>query len=272
MIKVNCEAYAQEILDNVKAIPNKRKLTIITVGDNPASESYVKGKVKDCEYCGISYEHIKIPFDGDLNKANVSLDNAITKANHDNSVCGIIVQLPLPKGMDEDFFTDMVKSSKDVDGFKSDSPFNPCTPEGIVYVMKKEFGETLNGIDVLLIGKGKLVGKPLINMLLDEGCTLTICHSKTSYLNSYIEEYHDCIITAVGIPNLVDCRHIDSSVKLVIDAGVNRVDGKLCGDVCNYDGGYEFQCYTPVPKGIGLMTRAMLMKHVGDASKNGGIN
>lgn len=250
---IDCKKYANDILEQVKSVPNKKALTILTVGDNPASKSYVKGKIKDCEYCGVPYEHIQC-FDD-------TLAWNIHKANCNDDVSGIIVQLPLPKGMDEQFYTDQVLITKDVDGFKHNSPFKPCTPEGIMYILEKELGD-LTGKTALVIGRGKLVGEPITKMLIDANCTVTVAHSKTKGLHGLIGLHHDIVITAVGKPKLVNLKWC--SANIVIDVGVNRDEnGKLCGDCYNFDpdDGSNMKV-TPVPGGIGLMTRAMLMKHV----------
>lgn len=143
---IDCKQYANEILEQVKATPNKKALTILTVGEDPASKSYVKGKIKDCEYCGVPYEHIQCVDD--------TLAWNIHKANCNDDVSGIIVQLPLPKWMDEQFYTDQVLVTKDVDGFKHNSPFKPCTPEGIMYILEKELGD-LTGKTALVIGRDR---------------------------------------------------------------------------------------------------------------------
>ena len=250
---IDCKQYANEILEQVKATPNKKALTILTVGEDPASKSYVKGKIKDCEYCGIPYEHIQCVDD--------TLSWNIHKANCNDDVSGIIVQLPLPKGMDEQFYTDQVLITKDVDGFKHNSPFKPCTPEGIMYILEKELGD-LTGKTALVIGRGKLVGEPITKMLIDANCTVTVAHSKTKDLHGLLGMHHDIVITAVGKPNLVNLKWCSANV--VIDVGVNRDEnGKLCGDCYNFDPSDDSNIkVTPVPGGIGLMTRAMLMKHV----------
>lgn len=253
MIYIDCKKYANEILEQVKAVPNKKALTILTVGEDPASKSYVKGKIKDCEYCGIPYEHIQCVDD--------TLAWNIHKANCNDDVSGIIVQLPLPEGMDEQFYTDQVLITKDVDGFKHNSPFKPCTPEGIMYILEKELGD-LTGKTALVIGRGKLVGEPIAKMLIDANCTVTVAHSKTKNLHGLLGLHHDIVITAVGKPNLVNLKWCSANV--VIDVGVNRDEhGKLCGDCYNFDPSDDSNIkVTPVPGGIGLMTRAMLMKHV----------
>lgn len=257
MIKIDCKKYADEILESVRNQQISKSLLILTAGDDPASAAYVKGKMKDCERCGIPVNQIRVDNEYDLGWE-------IGKANMNDDVGGIIVQLPLPEGFDEEWCLEQVSSKKDVDGFTQNSPFLPCTPEGILYILEKEFPEGLSGKNVLLIGKGKLVGKPLINLLLDRGCTLTIAHSKTKGLNGILTNYHDIVITGVGKPKLVNLRWV--SAKVVIDAGINRdAEGKLCGDCFGFnpDDGFTMRV-TTVPKGIGLMTRAMLMKHMGE--------
>ena len=249
---IDCKKYANEILDEVKAVPNKKTLTILTVGDDPASLSYVKGKIKDCEYCGIPYKHIKC--------LKNELEWNIHAANNDDSVGGIIVQLPLPKGMDEKFYTDMVLVTKDVDGFKQNSPFKPCTPEGIMYILEKELGD-LTGKRALVIGRGKLVGEPIAKMLLDANCTVTVAHSKTADLHWELQNA-EIVISAVGKSNTVDLGYCWNA-EVVIDVGVSRDEnGKLCGDCYNFMDTGDGTNVTPVPGGIGLMTRAMLMKHM----------
>lgn len=253
-MKIDCARYADEILNSVKECENKKRLVILSVGDNPASKSYVKGKIKDCERCDIPYQYSNITDD---ENRDFALHDAIRRANGDDMVGGIIVQLPLPEGMNETFFTNCVKSAKDVDGFKSDSPFSPCTPEGIVIVLKKELGN-LEGRDVLVIGKGKLVGKPLVPMLMDEHCTVTVAGSRTKNLSELCSRKWDAIVTAVGKANLLDLSTVNAEV--VVDAGITRNEqGKLCGDCC---GDNENVRYTTVPGGVGLMTRAVLMSHM----------
>jgi methylenetetrahydrofolate dehydrogenase (NADP+)/methenyltetrahydrofolate cyclohydrolase len=253
---IDCAKYANEILEQVKTVPNKKKLAILTVGNNPASASYVKGKIKDCEYCGIPYQHIMI---GDTPSAGSELFTEINLLNADDSVGGIIVQLPLPN-LPESFYVDQVRIDKDVDGFRANSPFKPCTPEGIMYILNKELGD-LTGKKALVIGRGKLVGEPIAKMLLDANCTVTVAHSKTNDLYWELQNA-DIIISAVGRQNTIDLGWCWNA-EIVIDVGVNRDEhGKLCGDCYNFNDTDNGLKVTPVPGGIGLMTRAMLMKHV----------
>lgn len=251
---INCQKYAQEILDEVKAIPDKKKLIIFTAGDNPASASYVKGKIKDCEYCGVPYEHIKV-------QTQDELATLIKRKCMTSTTGGIIIQLPLPDGWDEEYFTNLVPPILDVDGFVKGSHFKPCTPEGIIYLLKKELGD-LTGKTALVIGRGKLVGEPVAKMLIDANCTVTVAHSKTKDLHGLLGLHHDIIIAAVGKPKFINLKWCSANV--VIDVGVNRNENsKLCGDCYNFDPDDDSDMkVTPVPGGIGLLTRAMLMKHV----------
>ena len=216
--------------------------------------SYIRGKKKDCERVGFGFKHYAFA-DGDPEEEVAS---CIAKLNRDPGVTGIILQLPVPNGYDADWLAGMIDKSKDVDGLNANSPFKPCTPEGIVYLLKKELGE-LTGKHAVIIGRGKLVGKPRAKMLLDEDMTVTVCHSKTTDFDlDRLVLNADAIIVAVGIPehfvfDVIGCNTV------VVDSGVNRDEnGKLCGDVL-----YSFSSKTtPVPGGVGLLTRAMLIKHV----------
>ena len=260
MQHINCEQYAQEILDRVKAVPNKKKLVILTAGENPASQSYVKGKIKDCEYCGIPCEHIKA-------NTQEELLMAIVENREDSDVGGMIVQLPLPNGWDEKFFTGLVPPHLDVDGFVTGSHFKPCTPEGIMYLLRKELGD-LTGKTALVIGRGKLVGEPLAKMLLDADCTVTVAHSKTKSLHNLLHDY-EIIVSAVGKPRTVDLWHCWCA-EAVVDCGVSRDEnGKLVGDCFGFTKDWTISNpkVTPVPGGVGLLTRAMLMAHVGGTGR-----
>lgn len=263
---VDCKKYAQDILDKVKAAPRKKKLAIITVGEDEASKSYVKGKMKDCEYCGISVEHIKLE---DNENAKHELIYNIIRKNRDVSVAGIIVQLPLPNWMgDSKKYTDMIEPHKDVDGFRKDSPFKPCTPKGIMYLLEKELGD-LTGLNALVIGRSDIVGKPLAKMLLDKDCTVTVAHSKTDRY-WLLRHLHDAsiVISAVGKPEFLDLGDCWDG-EIVVDVGINRDEnGKLCGDCCEFDEeDSPMLKVTPVPGGVGLLTRAMLMQNVLEASE-----
>lgn len=257
---VDVKCYAQAILATVKAAPKRGALWILTMGDDPASASYVKGKIKDCEACGVPYEHIKVT-------STQELALQIFTGNHNASVGGIIVQLPLPDGIDAEMFTGMVWASKDVDGFREDSEHDECTPEGIMHLLHNELGD-LTGKRALVIGRGALVGIPMVARLLASDCTVTVAHSKTKDLDALLLN-NDIIISAAGKARLVDLKKCNA--EIVIDVGVNRDEnGKLCGDCYNFDEDYTWSGrhtkVTPVPGGIGLMTRAMLMSHMIDTT------
>lgn len=248
---IDCKKYADEILDSVTGFGH---LAVISVGNDPASQSYIKGKKKDCERVGFGFEHHQFP--EDVRWADLAI--AIGRLNNRDDVTGIIVQLPLPDHLNSESICDLVFPDKDVDGFRSDSLFKPCTPEGIVYLLKKELGE-LAGRHAVIIGRGKLVGKPLAKMLLAEDMTVTVCHSKTPIIDVYnLSADSDAIIVAAGVPEHFSF-HMLPAKTVVIDCGIHRKStGKLCGDVLYAD----TERITPVPGGVGLLTRAMLMKHV----------
>lgn len=255
MIKIDCKKYADDILDRVSKLEDKNDLMIITTDHDPASQAYVRGKIKDAERCGISV--IKEV----VTKAS-ELIRAIWYGNRDPQVGGIIVQLPLPDNFgefDEEHYTNLVSDDKDVDGFKDDSPFDPCTPEGIMYILRNELGD-LTGKTALVIGRGKLIGIPMIAKLVAADCTVTIAHSKTRNLEQMLDCF-DIIVCGAGIPGLVDLKKCDA--EIVIDAGISTINDKLHGDCRNFDpaDGSDMKVAT-LPNGIGLMTRAVLMAHV----------
>ena len=170
---------------------------------------------------------------------------------------GIIVQLPLPDHIRKESVISHIPSEKYVDGFRKDSEYAPCTPLGIIEILKRYVN--LTGKDCLIINRSDIVGKPLVNLLLDEDATVTIAHSKTQNLKEKIKQA-DIVITAVGIPNFITKDMIMDN-KIYIDVSMNKVDGKLCGDISK--DAYDCNALiTPVPGGIGLLTRAMLLKNV----------
>lgn len=260
MRHIDCKKYSDEILEDAKQVSHSKTLAIVSVGNDAASQSYIKGKIKDCQYCGIPYVHIKVD-PSPISSKQLELEQVLNSLAQDSGVGAIILQLPLPKHWDEDFFLSLIPSGKDVDGFSRYSPFEPCTPEGVVYILKKELGN-LEGKSALIIGRGKLVGLPLIHILLDEDCTVSIAHSKSKEQEVFYGTEYDIVICAAGCPNLLDLSKLRGE-PIVIDVGVNRVDGKLQGDCFGFtDNEKPNLRVTPVPKGIGLITRAMLMKHV----------
>ncbi|WP_347862774.1 bifunctional methylenetetrahydrofolate dehydrogenase/methenyltetrahydrofolate cyclohydrolase FolD [Salimicrobium sp. PL1-032A] len=245
------------------------KLSVIIIGDDPASKSYVKGKQKASN---------KIGMDADLWEYDSSLSEAelldkIKELNDDSEVHGILVQLPLPDHIDEQKVIEAIDPSKDVDGFHPISvgkmmtgqdTFLPCTPHGII-VMLERSGIQIEGKHAVILGRSNLVGKPVGQLLLNKNATVTYCHSRTENLKE-ITTQADILIVAVGRPSIISSEDIKEGAA-VIDVGVNRVDGKLTGDV-DFDSAKEVASYlTPVPKGVGPMTITMLLYNTIEAAK-----
>ncbi|CAG9623179.1 bifunctional methylenetetrahydrofolate dehydrogenase/methenyltetrahydrofolate cyclohydrolase FolD [Sutcliffiella rhizosphaerae] len=246
-------------------------LAVILVGDDPASQSYVKAKQKACEEAGIKSILEKYP----STITQKELLERITFFNNDASVHGILVQLPLPRHIDELAVIEYISPNKDVDGFHpvnvgkmmiNQKAFLPCTPYGIVEMIKS-LNISISGKHVVVIGRSNIVGKPVGQLLLNEDATVTYCHSKTKDLAS-ITKQADILIAAVGRPKLIGPDYVKEGA-IVIDVGVNRLEtGKLCGDV-NFDQVKEKASYiTPVPGGVGPMTITMLLQNTLESAQN----
>ena len=260
MQKIDVKSMANQILDHVASVPNKMKsLLILYAGDDPASASYMRGKIKDCNRCGIPYMQVRVHDQEDLLEM-------IHAGNEDDTVGGIMVQLPLPFGFNEEEAIAAIDPKKDVDGFTPNSPFSPCTPEGIVYIMHKELGEDLSGKRALIVGRGKLVGRPLYEMLqYTENMSVMQVGSSEKQLDEIVRGLEwstwDCIVTATGKADLILLESAES--KIVIDAGITRSNGHITGDCYGFSDAYkETMRVTTVPGGVGLMTRAILMLHM----------
>ena len=245
-------------------------LAVILVGDNPASKVYVNSKSKDCIELGMHSEQITLP--GETTEAE--LLELIDKLNNDKSINGILVQLPLPKHINEKSIINAIHPSKDVDAFHpenvgkimtGDYEFLPCTPAGVMDLIDLS-GIDLCGKNCVVVGRSNIVGKPQAMMLLHKNATVTICHSKTQNLNEICKNA-DVLVAAVGKANLIGKDAVKEGA-VVIDVGMNRnAEGKLCGDV-NFEQVYDIASYiTPVPGGVGPMTRATLMRNTVTAAK-----
>ncbi len=245
-------------------------LSVILVGDHPASQSYVKAKQKACEEIGI--RSILLTFPADICES--FLLEQIARLNEDRSVHGILVQLPLPKQIDELHVIEAIAPEKDVDGFHplnigrmmtGQRTFLPCTPYGILY-MVQSLQVDVAGKHVVVVGRSNIVGKPVGQLFLREHATVTYCHSRTNDLAA-ITSQADILIVAVGKPKLITSQHVKEGA-IVIDVGVNRLEnGKLCGDV-DFDDVKEVASYiTPVPKGVGPMTITMLLNNTIQAAR-----
>ena len=262
-----------EIKDELKAKVSKMKvkptLVVISVGDNPASKVYVGQKEKAANYIGLNYVHKHYDSISDD-----ELIKVIDKLNQDKSVNGIIVQLPLPDGMNETKIVNTIVPEKDVDGLtylnaglllNNNTSLVSCTPKGIMELLKRERVD-LVGANAVVIGRSILVGKPMMNLLINANATVTMCHSKTKDL-SKITRKADILVVAIGKKHFVT-KDMVKRGAVVIDVGINRIDGKLYGDV-DYDNVYsKVKKITPVPGGVGPMTVVMLMKNVCEAYEN----
>ncbi|MGM2750051.1 bifunctional methylenetetrahydrofolate dehydrogenase/methenyltetrahydrofolate cyclohydrolase FolD [Bacillus cereus group sp. Bce019] len=249
-------------------------LAVILVGEDPASRSYVKGKEKGCEQVGIYSELIELPETITEERLLAEID----RLNGDDRINGILVQLPLPKHIEEKAIIERISPEKDVDGFHPISvgrmmtgqdTFLPCTPHGIVELVK-ETNLDISGKHVVVIGRSNIVGKPVGQLFLNENATVTYCHSKTQNMKE-LSKLADILIVAVGRPKMITVDYIKEGA-VVIDVGVNRLEtGKLCGDV-DFDNVLDVAGYiTPVPKGVGPMTITMLLHNTVESAKRAGV-
>ncbi|MBO7531292.1 MAG: bifunctional methylenetetrahydrofolate dehydrogenase/methenyltetrahydrofolate cyclohydrolase FolD, partial [Lachnospiraceae bacterium] len=237
-------------------------LAVILVGEDPASQVYVKNKKKACEYCGIRSLSYELPADTSEEK----LLELIGELNDREDVNGILVQLPLPKGMDEDKVLDAISPDKDVDGFHpvnvgklsiGKKGFVSCTPAGVIQLLKRS-GIEISGKECVVVGRSNIVGKPMSMLLLKENGTVTVCHSRTRDLRE-VTGRADILVVAIGKPKFIDASYVKDGA-VVIDVGIHRgEDGKLCGDVDYASVEPIASAITPVPGGVGPMTIAKLM-------------
>lgn len=255
------KAEIEEIRKTGKRVP---KLAVILVGDNPASQVYVRNKEKACTYVGM--ESLRINKDATLSEEE--LLKLIDELNHDDGVDGILVQLPLPKTIDEEKVLKAIAPEKDVDGFHpaniaklflNEEGFIPCTPYGMM-VMLEEIGYDLDGKEVVVVGRSNIVGKPVALLALHHNATVTIAHSHTKNLQE-VTSRADVLIAAIGKAKFFTADYVKEGA-VVLDVGMNRDEnGKLCGDVDFDDVKEKVSAITPVPGGVGPMTIAMLMKN-----------
>ena len=247
-----------------KKAGRKAGLAVIIVGENPASKIYVRNKISACEKVGFNSETIRL--DESISEENLLLE--IEKLNNDDNIDGILVQLPLPKHINELEVINAISAEKDVDGFHTtnigkmtigdETGFLPCTPAGVIQ-MFEEYNIDLEGKDVLVIGQSNIVGKPMTLLLIKKRATVQVCNSKTKNLSEKLQK-SDVVVAAAGSPKLVKASDVKEGV-VVIDVGINRVDGKLCGDVDFDEVSKKASFITPVPGGVGPMTIAMLIKN-----------
>lgn len=245
-------------------------LAVVLVGDDPASKVYVGNKEKACQAMGFHSEVHRLPAE----TPQADLLALIERLNGDPAIHGILVQLPLPKHIDEKAVIDAIRVDKDVDGFHPVSTGNlmigddsllPCTPAGCIELLKRT-GIEIAGKHAVVIGRSNIVGKPAAMLLLREHATVTICHSRTANLEE-IARQADILVVAIGKPKAIDARYVKPGA-VVLDVGVNRLpDGKLAGDV-DFESASEVAGWiTPVPGGVGPMTITMLLRNTLTAAK-----
>ncbi|WP_027955440.1 bifunctional methylenetetrahydrofolate dehydrogenase/methenyltetrahydrofolate cyclohydrolase FolD [Halobacillus kuroshimensis] len=245
------------------------KLVVVIIGEDPASKSYVKGKQRASEKIGMDSDLIELSEE----TSEQELLDLIHRLNQDDTVHGILVQLPVPEHISDQKIIEAIDPGKDVDGFHPENAgrmltgqdtFFPCTPYGIM-VMLERAAIDVEGKHAVIIGRSNLVGKPVGQLLLNKNATVTHCHSRTKDLKSHTKQA-DILIVAAGRPGLVSGEHVKEGA-VVIDVGVNRVDGKLTGDV-DFESAKEVASHiTPVPKGVGPMTITMLLHNTIKAAK-----
>ena len=262
--KLTASYIRKYIADEVRKINDEVTLALIMVGDNPASHVYVRNKVKACEEVGIIVRDYFL----DENISQKEILDIINKCNADDSVNGILVQLPLPSHIDEKTVINTIHPNKDVDGltlfnqgklFMNEDCLVPATPKGIITLLKRYYVD-ITGKNVVIVGRSNLVGKPLAMLFLQENATVTIAHSKTANLKE-VTKKADILVSAVGKAKLITADMVKRDA-VVVDVGTNRFDGKLCGDV-DYENVVDVASYiSPVPGGVGPMTIASLLENV----------
>lgn len=248
-----------ELIDDEQRVPH---LAVILVGSDPASQTYVKNKAKACQKNGL----LSSVYELEAKTTQEELIEAIHFLNQDDEVDGILVQLPLPKHIDEISVINAIDPSKDVDGLHpvnagrlslNQEGFVPCTPKGIMTLLK-HYDINVSGKEVVIVGRSHLVGKPLSQLMLNENATVTVCHSKTKDLKSHTTKA-DILVVAIGRQEFIHDEYVKEGAVLV-DVGINRDEYGIHGD-CDESAYQKASYYTPVPKGVGPMTIAMLIEN-----------
>lgn len=268
--KALAEKVKAQIREKVSKLRRQPGLAVILVGDNPASQVYVRNKERDCAQCGIMCYDYHLPQDA----SQEDVLDLVEKMNNYGAVDGILVQLPLPEQIDERVVLEAIAPDKDVDAFHPENVgrimqgqayYKPCTPAGVMEILH-EYGIDPAGKHCVVVGRSNIVGKPMAMLLLHENATVTICHSRTPDLKAQCLQA-DILVSAVGKTGLITADMVKPGA-VVIDVAMNRNEaGKLCGDV-DFAAVSQVASYiTPVPGGVGPMTRAMLMENTYKAAK-----
>lgn len=262
--KLTASYVRKQVAEQVRKLNDKVSLALIMVGNNPASSVYVRNKQKACDEVGINVESYFL----DENTSQKELLNIIEACNNNPNINGILVQLPLPSHIEEKTIVDAIDPEKDVDGLNmvnqgklmvGEEGLVPATPLGVITLLKSNNIEIASK-NVVVVGRSKLVGKPLAMLFLKENATVTIAHSKTANLKD-VTKKADIVVSAVGKPKFITGDMIKREA-IVVDVGINRLDGKLCGDV-DFETVSEVAGFiTPVPGGVGPMTIATLLENI----------
>lgn len=271
---INCKVIAEEILTEARAEVEKiieqtgeaPRLAVIIVGNDPASQVYVRNKIRRCEAVGI--ESTTLHFSEEMTEDNLICQ--ITALNHDKDIHGILVQMPLPKHINEDKIINTIYPDKDVDGLHPQNQarllnnveprLDPCTPAGVMRILDHVHPEGVEGKHAVVIGRSRLFGKPMAQLLQNANATVTVCHSRTEAIEHHTWEA-DIVISAIGSPHKFDDYYFMGPTT-AIDVGINRLeDGKIVGDIDTEDvlRNSSNVDITPVPGGVGILTTAMLM-------------
>lgn len=271
LISQNIKDELKEEVEKLKKAGKSGSLAVIQVGNDPASSIYVKNKKKACEYIGIG----SVSYELSENTSEKELLEIIDDLNKNNEIIGILVQLPVPKHIDEDKIIRAISPKKDVDGFHvenvgalciGEKGFVSCTPAGVIQLLKRSNVE-ISGKHCVVIGRSNIVGKPMSLLMLRENATVTICHSKTTNIKEICKQA-DILIVAIGKPRFINSEYVKEGA-VVIDVGIHRDENnKMCGDVDFENVKDMVSKITPVPGGVGPMTIAMLMNNCVEAIKN----
>lgn len=261
-MKIDCKTIAERMKEEIKkkCAGKGLRFGIVQVGDNPASNAYIKGKMKDCAEVGIEASVFKY-YEG---ISQESLREKITFLVNSNTLDALIIQLPLPEQLCLEGLVDLIPAKMDVDNLKGTSPFIPATPKGILMLLDY-LGEDLCGKHLVMIGRSRIVGEPMAALATGRNATVSICHSKTppNVLKELCRSA-DIIVSAVGKRDFIEKDMINTAKRqLLLDVGINRNDeGKLCGDANSEIYDIDTLGYTPVPGGLGLMTRVGLLENI----------
>ena len=270
VVAAEVKAGVAEGVKELEAAGRTVRLDVVLVGDDPASATYVSGKEADAEEVGMASKVHRFP----ASVGQEKLAALVEELNEDEAVSGFIVQLPLPEGLDPQPLISSIRPEKDVDGLNPESAGRlsmglpsllPCTPHGIVRMLRR-YGVPLEGREAVILGRSNLVGKPMAQLLLRENATVTVCHSRTRRL-AEVASRADVLVVALGQREMVGAEHVKEGA-VVVDVGIHRrEEGGLAGDVCFGEVEPKASAITPVPGGVGPMTRAMLLHNALQAAR-----